>query len=161
MKKLASTAIVVSLLSLIGMAASVAQPMMGPGWGGGPGMMGRGGPGMMWQGRGYCGGGAGTMAAWRLERIERLVRLTPEQRPAFEKLRTAMQAASDNAGTACAAEFPRTAPERLEFMEKRMAAMLTNMSEVRTAFQSFYDTLTNEQKVRIDQSWPGRGWRYN
>jgi len=141
------------------------------GYGWGPGMM--MGPGMMgWGGRGggggwgdMCGPRAAGLAEWRIERIERLVSPNETQRAALNELRTASTKAAETVATACPREFPASASARLELMEKRLDAMLVAIKTVRPAFDAFYATLNDEQKVRINtggpRHWGWRGWRGN
>jgi len=50
--------------------------------------------------------------------------------------------------------------ERLDFMEKRMEAMLQAIKTVRPAFETFYASLGDDQKARLDSVGPRRwGWR--
>jgi hypothetical protein len=52
-------------------------------------------------------------------------------------------------------------PGRMELMEKRLDAMLQAVKIVRPAFDSFYASLTDEQKTRLNtSSGPGRFWRW-
>lgn len=144
---------------------SGAGPGSGYGWG--PGMM--MGPGMMgWGGRGgmmagMCDPRGAGLAEWRMERIQRLIKLTDAQKTALEQLRTASGKAAETIAAACPREFPASATARMELMEKRMEAMLAALKTVRPAFDAFYATLDNEQKARIDQggprSWGWRSWR--
>jgi hypothetical protein len=92
--------------------------MMGPGAMMGPGMMGRGGFGAL------CGPRAAGFAEWRMERIERAVRPTEAQRAALNELRAASAKAAETIAAACPSEIPLTSSGRLEFMEKRLEAML-------------------------------------
>ena len=138
---------------------------MGPGeFGWGPGMM--MGPGMM-GGRGFLGGPgmmcnpqAAGLAGWRLRQVERAVNLSDAQRKALETLQAASAKAAEAIAAACPTEIPLTSAARLEFMEKRMEAMLQAIKTVRPAFDAFYSSLDDEQKARLDRSGPrGWGWR--
>ena len=133
--------------------------MMGPGYMMGPGMM--RGPGM-WGGRfaGPCDPGAAGMAGWRIDQIERVVRPTEAQRTAFGDLRAASTKAAEALAGACPHDVPQSSTERLNFMEKRMDAMLQAIKTVRPAFEAFYASLGDEQKARLDSVGPRRwGWR--
>ncbi|HET7190542.1 MAG TPA: Spy/CpxP family protein refolding chaperone [Pseudolabrys sp.] len=146
-------------------AGSGSGPGYGPrGFGWGPGMM--MGPGMMgWSGgRGglgaMCDPRAAGLAEWRMERVERLITPTDAQRSALNDLRTASSKAADIVAAACPREFPANASMRLELLEKRLDAMQQAIKIVRPAFDAFYATLDDEQKVRINTSGPRRwGWR--
>lgn len=122
------------------------------------------GPGMMSGGmRGMCSPRGAGLAEWRMERIERIIQPTEAQRSALNALRDASTKAAETITAACPRELPANAPARLELMEKRMEAMLAAVKTVRPAFDAFYATLTEEQKVRINKAGPRRwgwhGWR--
>jgi hypothetical protein len=128
--------------------------MMGPGMMSGQGMWGRGGFG------GMCSPRAAGLAEWRIDRIQRRVKLTDAQRPALDELRSASQKAAETIAAACPQDFPSTSSDRLSLMEKRMEAMLQAIKTVRPAFDKFYATLTPEQKASFDGAGPRNwGWR--
>jgi len=166
MRKIAFTAIAVLSLSLIGMAASLAQPSEGwgprGGWGSGmmmgPGMM--MGSGMMsWRGPGLCQDRVNQMAMWRMERLEQIVKPTAAQKPAVDELRSALNAAAQRTAVGCPSEFPKTMPARLELMKSRMESMVASIKSARPAFDKFYATLDEQQKARLDNAGPRRwGW---
>lgn len=155
---------------VLGTNATLAQPGPrgpdGPGWGGwGPGMM--MGPGMMGGaglGRGLCNPRAAGLAEWRIEAIERAVRPTEAQRASLNELKTASTKAAETVAAACPRDFPATPTARLELMEKRLDAMLQAVKTVRPAFDSFYASLDDEQKKRLEtvgpRRWGWRGWRW-
>lgn len=140
-------------------AGANAQPsgpggMMGPGMMG-PGMMGPGGFGRM------CGPRAAGFAEWRVERMERVLKLTDEQRAKFDEFRTASNKAAETMRSNCPDEVPATMPGRMEAMEKRMDAMLQAIRTVRPSLDAFYATLTDEQKAQLDvRSGRSRLWRW-
>jgi LTXXQ motif family protein len=144
---------------------AAAQPGPGGGWGGwGPGMM--MGPGMMGpggMGRFMCDPRAAGLAEWRMQAIERAVQPTDAQRTALDELRKASTKAAEIVAAACPREFPTTASARMEAMEKRLDSMLQAIKAVRPAFDSFYSSLNDEQKKRVDavgpRRWGWRGWR--
>lgn len=138
-------------------------PGSGPGYGWGPGMM--MGPGMMGWGesgadRGaMCDPRAAGLAEWRMQRIERQIKLTDAQKTALEQLRAASTKAAETISTACPRDLPAGASARMEVMEKRLEAMLAAIKTVRPAFDAFYATLDDEQKARLNRGGPRRwGW---
>ena len=150
----------ITWMALVG--AADAQPygggpgMMGPGTMMGPAMMGRHGFGRM------CSPAAAGFAAWRIDRLERLIKPTDAQRSKFDEFKAASSKAADIMRTACPVDVPATMPGRMEAMEKRMDAMLQAVKSVRPALDAFYATLNSEQKARLDSnSGPHRRfWRW-
>ena len=131
------------------------RDMMGPGMMMGPGFMGRGGF------AGTCGPAAAGFLGWRIDRIEQVIKPTEAQRGKFDDLKAASDKASEGLRLACPTEVPTTAVGRMEFMEKRMDAMLQAVKTMRPAFEAFYATLSDEQKGRLDApSDRGRFWRH-
>lgn len=142
------------ILALLAAMPASAQPMMGPGgysWGPGAMM----GPG--WR-RGACSPAAAGLAPWRMSVIEDVVKPTDSQRAQFDALKDASKKAADTMTAACPRDYPPTASARLEAMEKRLDAMLGAVRTVRPAFDSFYASLTDDQRRRLDSAWSG-GWR--
>jgi hypothetical protein len=153
----------VAAIAIFAMHPVQAQPGSGAGWGPGggwgPGMM--MGPGMMGRGWGrMCDPRAAGLAEWRVERIDRLVKPTEAQRKGLDDLKAASTKAAELVAAACPKDFPASPTARLELMEKRMDAMLQAIKTVRPAFDSFYASLTDEQKARLTTAGPrGWGWR--
>ena len=95
----------------------------------------------------------------RLERIQRLIRLTDEQRPAFDELKMASRKAVDVLRAACEIERPFTPTARMAAAEKRLEARLQALRILRPALESFYKQLTDEQKIRwVLGSQPDHRW---
>ncbi len=145
-------------------STAFAQPAgPGPGYGWGPGVM--MGPGMMgWRGMaGMCDPRAAGLAEWRTQRIASLVKPTDAQKKALDDLRAASAKAAETIAAACPRDFPTNPSQRMELMEKRLEAMLTAIKTVRPAFDAFYNSLTDEQKARVNAAgprrWGWRGWR--
>jgi len=99
------------------------------------------------------------MARFRLERIERLVRPTDAQRAAYEELKTASAKALDIVRAACPIETPLTPTGLLELAEKRMEARLQAIKILRPPLESFYQLLSDEQKIRWSLGMRGDGYR--
>ena len=130
--------------------------MMGPGMMHGPGMWGRGS-------RRMCNPGFAGLAEWRIDQIERAMKLTETQQAALKELRAASGKAAEGLAAACPTDWPSTSAERLARTETRMEAMLQAVKTVRPAFDAFYGSLDNDQKARLDAAGPRRwgwqGWR--
>jgi len=147
------------------LATAAAQPygpgpgFMGPGMMTGPGM----GPWMM--GRhgfgGMCNPAATGFAEWRADRIAELVKLTDAQRAKFDEFKAASIKSAEVMRDACRTDVPDTIVGRTEAMEKRMDTMLQAVHTMRPALETFYATLSDEQKKQLDSSSrPGRFWRW-
>lgn len=154
-----SRLIAAAMLSLALYAPAQAQPGPGPGWMMGPGMM--HGPRMWGPGfGGMCNPRFAGLAEWRVDQIERAVKPTDAQQATLKELRVASTKAVEALTAACPTDLPRTAGERLAFMEKRMEAMLQAVKTVRPAFDAFYASLDSDQKARLDAAGPRRwGWQ--
>lgn len=133
----------------------LAQPL-GRGFGMGPGMM-------AWDrmGSGFCGPRTAGLAEWRIEAMEQAVKPTDEQRKLLGELKSASIKARDAIAQACPREWPESPVARLDFMERRLAAMLDGIKTVRPAFTAFYASLSDEQKAQLKTAWPHHwGWRF-
>jgi gamma-glutamyl phosphate reductase len=123
------------------------------------------------RGRGMWGAGFGGMcnprfaglAEWRVDQIERAVKLTEAQQAALKELRAASAKAAEGLAAACPKDLPKTSGERLAFMEKRLEAMLQAVKSLRPAFDAFYASLNEGQKASLDDAdprrWGGQRWR--
>jgi hypothetical protein len=74
------------------------------------------------------------------------------------ELKSAVTKAADTSAGVCPAQIPRSAHERLVFLEKRLAALREAVHVIVPAFEAFHASLNDEQKARLD-SGP-RGWRW-
>jgi Spy/CpxP family protein refolding chaperone len=122
----------------------------------GPGMMDRQQFGRM------CSPRAAGFSEWRIGRMERVVKLTDAQRAKFDELKAASGKAAEAMRTACASQAPATMAGRMEATEKRLEAMLQAVKSVRPAFETFYATLSDEQKAQLNSNRGQRGrfWRW-
>jgi hypothetical protein len=140
-----------------------AQPSPGSRGGWGMGMMGPEimmGPGMSGRSGAMCNPRGAGFAVWRVERVERALKPTDSQRAALNDLKAASLKAVGTMEAACSGQPPTKLGERLEFMEKRMEAMLQAVKTIRPAFDAFYVSLTNEQKALLDAQGSRRwGWQ--
>jgi hypothetical protein len=85
-----------------------------------------------------------------IERIGHTVQPTEAQRPAFDKLRIALQAAAERVAAACTMDTPAGPGARLEGMWRRLRALRQAVIMVRAPLRNFYDLLNDEQKARLD-----------
>jgi len=105
-----------------------------------------------------CNSRAAEQAGWGVDQIEKAVSPVGPQQAALSELRTAVVKAADTSTGVCPAQIPRSAHERLAFLEKRLAALREAVHLVVPAFEAFHASLNDEQKARLD-SGP-RGWRW-
>jgi hypothetical protein len=86
-----------------------------------------------------------------IERIEDVVKPTDAQKADLKGLEEATAKAVSIMQAACPDETPITPPGRLEAMEKRLQAMIDAAKTVKPALESFYGSLTSEQKARFNR----------
>jgi len=86
-----------------------------------------------------------------IERIEDAVKPTDAQQADLKGLEEATAKAVSIMQAACPDETPITPPGRLEAMEKRLQAMIEAANTVKPALESFYGSLSNEQKARFNR----------
>jgi ABC-type transporter MlaC component len=86
-----------------------------------------------------------------IEKIDDVVKPTDAQANGLKQLQDATTKAVSILQAACPDETPLTPTGRLEAMEKRLQAMIDAASTVKPALESFYTSLSNEQKARFDR----------
>jgi len=163
---------------VVAWSASTSEPQLAQAAPAEPGMAGRGGmPGMM-------GGHQGWMRGMMMHRMMQLsprqrceehlarraariaytaakLNLTPEQRPLWDKLQGAMQAAADRQRQLCAA-LPAadggqgTILDRANRREQFLSAHLQGLQQIKPALEQLYQALTPEQKAIIDHPFMHR-----
>jgi hypothetical protein len=91
------------------------------------------------------------LARLPIERIEDTVNPTDAQVAKLGKLQDATNTAVSILQAACPDETPITPPGRLDVIEKRLQAMVDAAKTVKPALESFYGSLTGEQKARFNR----------
>jgi LTXXQ motif family protein len=86
-----------------------------------------------------------------IEKIEDALNPTDAQEAELNKLQGATNKAVSILQAACPDETPITPPGRLAAMEKRLQAMIDAANTVKPALESFYASLTSEQKARFNR----------
>lgn len=86
-----------------------------------------------------------------IEKIEDALNPSEAQEAELNKLQDATNKAVSILQAACPDETPITPPGRLEAMEKRLQAMTDAAKTVKPALESFYASLTGEQKARFNR----------
>lgn len=86
-----------------------------------------------------------------IEKIEDVINPTEAQEAELNKLQDAASKAVEIMQAACPDETPLTPPGRLDAMEKRLQSMIDAANTVKPALQSFYSSLSGEQKARFNR----------
>ncbi len=86
-----------------------------------------------------------------MQNVEDAVKPTEAQQGELKNLEDATGQAVSIMQAACPDETPLTPPGRLAAMEKRLQAMSEAAKTVKPALDSFYATLSNEQKARFNR----------
>jgi len=119
---------------------------MGHGW---HGKRHHGGPGR------FCAGARGEKLEHAIDFVQSFVDFTPEQDVAWQDFTAALVEGRERVRAACdeldQAENPMQAPDALARAESMLTAGLEVVREVRSAFDRFYDTLSDDQKQALDQ----------
>jgi hypothetical protein len=104
--------------------------------------------------RQLCTNPTSGVTAWPFADITRAVRLTPEQRGLLDQLRRAAAQAADAFKTSCSDSYALTPPGRVRAMINRVSAALEAVRIVRPPLEAFYNSLSDEQKARINALGP-------
>ena len=84
-------------------------------------------------------------------RIERTLKLNPDQQASLRTLDQASVKAADSLKTSCQADQTLTPTGRLAAMEDRLSAMSQALTTTQAALTKFYGSLNDEQKARFDR----------
>jgi hypothetical protein len=85
-----------------------------------------------------------------VERIEQVIKPTQQQQDALDRLRIASSQAANQLQASCPTETPKGPIDRFDAVSKRLDAMSAAIKTVRPALDSFYSSLTDEQKARFN-----------
>ena len=94
---------------------------------------------------------------WPAALIERDVKPTDAQRAGLTALQDAAASAAEILKSSCPPPDARTPPARLAAVGTRLDAMLQAIGKVRPALDTFYNSLSDEQKAAFDAIGPERG----
>jgi LTXXQ motif family protein len=103
---------------------------------------------------GVCNDKGAELTDLPIERISEIVQPTGAQRLALDELKGANARAIDTLKAACPTELPSIPTGRLTAMENRLQAMLQAVQTVRPALETFYQSLSDEQKARFNAVAP-------
>ena len=105
---------------------------------------------------GSCNAAQPDATDWPGALIERKVKPTDAQRASLTALQDATAKAADILKSSCPPTDAITPPARLAAVGTRLDAMLQAIGTVRPALDSFYNTLSDEQKAAFDAIGPER-----
>jgi hypothetical protein len=108
------------------------------------------------QSNGNCESSQPGATDWPSELIERNVKPTDAQRASLTALQDAAAKAADILKSSCPPADARTPPARLTAVATRLDAMLQAIGTIRPALETFYNSLTDEQKAAFDAIGPER-----
>jgi len=105
---------------------------------------------------GSCNAEPSATTDWPGDLIELHVKPTDAQRADLKTLQDAATKAADILKSSCPPEDARTPPARLAAVQARLDSVLQAVGTVRPALDSFYNSLTDEQKAAFDAIGPER-----
>ncbi len=108
-----------------------------------------------------CGGLAPGVTDLPIGRIGKTIDLTNEQLKALDALKAASSQASDILKASCSSEISLTPLGRIDTVQKRLDGMIQALGIVRTPLDSFYNSLTEEQRQRFAALGPASNARAN
>jgi hypothetical protein len=100
-----------------------------------------------------CSQQGGSFIDLPVQRIEQVVQPTAQQQSTFDDLKKAAQKASDQLQASCPTAVPKSPVARIDTVETRLTAMADAIRSVRPDLQSFYASLSDEQKARFSTRW--------
>ncbi|HTV27403.1 MAG TPA: Spy/CpxP family protein refolding chaperone [Xanthobacteraceae bacterium] len=104
-----------------------------------------------------CSGLAPGVSDLPIAQIRQTVHLTEPQAALLEDLNAASNNAAKVVAASCPSQIPLTPVDRLDAAEKRISAMTQVVQIVRTPLETFYDSLSDEQKQQFDKIGAQRG----
>lgn len=104
-----------------------------------------------------CTGETSGLTDWPIERIAEVVNPDEKQRAALNDLRDAAARAVQALQSACPDDLPSTPAGRMAAMRQRLEAMKQAVQMVRPALDTFYASLSDEQKARFNALEPDQG----
>jgi len=103
-----------------------------------------------------CDQRAASFSQLPVERIEETIRLTQQQRGAFDTLKSASSKAASEARTSCPSQMPQTVVDRFGAVDTRLIALLLAVKTLHPALDEFYASLDDEQKAHFNTM--GQPW---
>jgi hypothetical protein len=97
-----------------------------------------------------CGDDTREVAGWPIDLIQKLITPNDRQRMALDDLANASVKAAQVIKTACPTRVAYTPTGRLASMQQRVEGMMQAVDVVRGPLDTFYGTLTDEQKAQLN-----------
>jgi hypothetical protein len=97
-----------------------------------------------------CGEDSRDIAGLPIDQIQQAIEPNAAQRAALDELANASVKAAQDIKAACPTQISLTAPSRLAAMQQRIEAMIAAVGTVEPPLQKFYDSLSDEQKARLN-----------
>jgi len=97
-----------------------------------------------------CSGVAPGLIDLPMDRIEKTLQPSGEQRVSFDGLKAGSGKAEEIMKASCPSEKPRTPISRLDAVAKRVDAMIQAVQTLRAPLETFYTSLTEGQKRKLD-----------
>jgi hypothetical protein len=97
-----------------------------------------------------CGEDSRDIAGLPIDQIQQAIQPNDAQRAALDDLANASVKAAQDIKAACPTQVALTAPARLASMQQRIEAMIAGVGTVQTPLRKFYDSLSDEQKVKLN-----------
>jgi hypothetical protein len=85
-----------------------------------------------------------------VQEIEQSLKPNPQQKTALDQLSTASSKAASELEKSCPTETPQNPADRIDAIAKRLNAMIEAVNTVRPASNTFYASLSDEQKARFN-----------
>jgi hypothetical protein len=98
-----------------------------------------------------CGDDVGELSRLPIEQIRAALRSSEEERAMLDELATASSEAARAISATCPTEAATTAPARLKAMQQRLEAMKAAIARVRNPFETFWETLDDDQKAQLKE----------
>lgn len=98
-----------------------------------------------------CVDSAAEVTAWPIDQIQQAVQPNDRQRVLLDDLSNAIVKASELIKSQCPATVAFTPVDRLTQMQERLQALLQAVNIISPPLNSFYDSLSDEQKARFNE----------
>ncbi len=106
-----------------------------------------------------CSSQVAGLTDWPVEQIAQTVEPDGAQRALLDDVRAASAKAIGTLKAACPTDLPSTPTGRIGAMHTRLSAMLDAVRTVRPAFEKFYQSLSDEQRARLNALGPDEQYR--